>query len=93
MSKKNHDRSPDKKGFSVALPRDLLAKIEEIAKEEHRSRNGQIEYFLDRSVKKWKADRTGSTAQSNPVESPDFGAAGNVSAGISSPGEPNGKSA
>ena len=54
MKKKSHDRSPDKKGFSVAIPKRLLAEIEKIAKSETRSRNGQIERFLDDCVKRYK---------------------------------------
>lgn len=56
MAAKNHDRSPDKKGFSVALPRDILADVERIARQEHRSRNGQIEHFLAESVKRWEIE-------------------------------------
>lgn len=55
-SKKNHDRAPDKIGFSVALPKSLVAEIEIVAKAEHRSRNGQIEHFLAESVAKWKKE-------------------------------------
>lgn len=54
MSSKNHDRHPDKKGFSVALPKSLLSEIESIANQEHRSRNGQIEHFLAESVDRWE---------------------------------------
>ena len=53
--KKNHDRSPDKKGFSVALPKSLVERLSKIAESEHRSRNGQIELFLERAVKEWAA--------------------------------------
>lgn len=54
MKAKNHDRSPEKKGFSVALPKTLIAEVEAIAKSEHRSRNGQIERFLEQSVKLYR---------------------------------------
>ena len=51
MKKKNHARSPDKQGFSVALPKDLLAKIESLAAAETRSRNGQIQHLLEQALK------------------------------------------
>lgn len=53
MPPKSHDRAPDKKGFSVALPKKLLADIEAIAAEQHRSRNGQIEHFLQDAVDRY----------------------------------------
>lgn len=56
---RNHDRSPDKQGFSVALPKVLLQQIEDIAKQESRSRNGQIEYFLGQAVEEWQPSRPG----------------------------------
>jgi hypothetical protein len=56
--KRNHDRSPDKKGFSVALPKHLLELLEKIAAKEHRSRNGQIEMFLEEAVNNWEAEQT-----------------------------------
>ncbi len=62
MKKKNHDRSPDKQGFSIALPRTLVSAIEQIAEEEQRSRNGQIEYFLARAVKDWRTAHPTSEA-------------------------------
>lgn len=55
-SKKSHDRAPDKIGFSVALPKSLVAQIEVIAEDQHRSRNGQIEHFLAEAVAKWKRE-------------------------------------
>lgn len=54
MAKKSHDRSPDKKGFSIALPIALIADLERISKAETRSRNGQIESFLQDSVRLWR---------------------------------------
>ena len=57
MKTRNHDRSPDKTGFSVALPKTLLEEVERIAKAEHRSRNGQIEHFLFESVRVWKESK------------------------------------
>jgi hypothetical protein len=59
MSEKNHDRSPDKMGFSVALPRDLVAKIQSIAKSETRSRNAQIQRFLELAVREWSESQNG----------------------------------
>ena len=50
MKNKSHDRSPEKQGFSVALPKKLVADIQKIAKSETRSRNRQIEKFLEDSV-------------------------------------------
>ena len=55
MKKKSHERSPDKTGFSVALPKKLVAEIKQIAKDETRSRNGQIERFLEECVMRYKA--------------------------------------
>jgi hypothetical protein len=51
MKKKSHSRAPDKRNFSVALPVALIEQIEAIAKDETRSRNRQIEHFLQESVK------------------------------------------
>lgn len=53
MPTKSHDRSPDKRNFSVALPKKLIADIEAIADREDRSRNKQIEHFLKDSVERW----------------------------------------
>jgi metal-responsive CopG/Arc/MetJ family transcriptional regulator len=54
MATKSHDRSPDKKSFSVALPKQMITELEKISKKEHRSRNGQIERFLERSIVAWR---------------------------------------
>jgi len=51
---KNHDRAPDKKGFSVAMPKRLIAEIEDIARKENRTRNGQIYHFLERAIADWQ---------------------------------------
>ena len=56
MKKKNHDRSPDKRNFSIALPLTLIADLERIAAKETRSKNRQIEHFLSAQVDKWKAE-------------------------------------
>ena len=55
MKPRNHERSPDKRNFSIALPKTMIDDLSFIAKEETRSRNGQIECFLAQSVKEWKA--------------------------------------
>ena len=55
-NKKNHDRAPDKIGFSVALPKSLVAQIEAMANDQSRSRNGQIEHFLKEAVARWQRD-------------------------------------
>jgi hypothetical protein len=81
--KKNHDRAPDKKGFSVALPKQLLSDIEQIAKEEHRSRNGQIEHFLAESVQRWE------TSQTQPQAQPLALVAEEIRKTASSPGTPS----
>ena len=52
--KKNHDRSVDKIGFSVALPKSLAAQIQAIAQGDFRTRNAQIEMFLTESVERYK---------------------------------------
>lgn len=62
MKKKSHARSPDKQGFSVALPITLVRAIEDIARRESRSRNGQIEYFLHQAVLAWQFQSAGSPA-------------------------------
>lgn len=67
MKKKSHDRSPDKKGFSIALPKKLVAEIQAIADDETRSRNGQIELFLKDCVRRYKA----GMAPRKPLESVD----------------------
>jgi len=56
MKKKSHERAPGKKGFSVALPEKLVAEIQAIANSETRSRNGQIEKFLEDCVKAYKSE-------------------------------------
>ena len=57
MKKKSHARAPDKRNFSVALPITLIDALEEIAKNEDRSRNRQIEYFLKEKVREYKAKK------------------------------------
>jgi hypothetical protein len=59
MKKKSHDRAPDKRNFSVALPIELIEKLEAIAGAETRSRNKQIEHFLQQSVSHYKANKMG----------------------------------
>ena len=68
MSTKNHARSPDKKGFSIALPIVLIDQIQAIAEKEARSRNGQIQKFLDESIKRWDEDRK-PIAKPHPLQS------------------------
>jgi hypothetical protein len=74
-SKRSHDRSPDKIGFSIALPRKLVDELKAIAIEETRTRNGQIEHFLAAAVAEWKereakkkrdAARSGTNSQGIP---------------------------
>lgn len=57
-TKRNHDRAADKTGFSVALPKKLVAELEDIAKKETRTRNGQIEHFLSESVARYWAEKS-----------------------------------
>jgi hypothetical protein len=54
--KRPTQRDPSKVAFSVALPRSLVAQIEEYAADQSRSRNGQIEYFLKEAVAKWQRE-------------------------------------
>jgi len=61
---RSHDRSPEKVGFSVALPRVLCGEIEKIAAKETRTRNGQIEHFLAEAVARWHQERQGTPAAS-----------------------------
>ena len=58
----------------MALPKTLLEQLERIAEREHRSRNGQIEMFLEDAVNQWEAKQN--------VESP-FPSAGTASHGKS----------
>lgn len=51
---KSHARSPDKKGFSIALPKTLIKQIEEMAQKETRSRNGQIQHMLEKMIAEHK---------------------------------------
>lgn len=69
MKTRSHDRAPDKKGFSIALPKQLLAEIQHIATSETRSRNGQIEKFLDDCVKQYKAMKSAEKAKPFPLGS------------------------
>jgi hypothetical protein len=55
--KKNHTRAADKKGFSVALPIELIGQLEYIANSETRSRNKQIEHMLRQSVADYKQQK------------------------------------
>jgi hypothetical protein len=65
MKKKSHQRAPDKRNFSVALPITLIDQIEAIAKSETRSRNRQIEHFLQECVRNEKQKKTGINALPN----------------------------
>lgn len=67
MKNKSHERSPDKQGFSIALPKRLVARIQDIAKKETRSRNGQIEKFLEDSVARYHS--VPKTLEPSPVSS------------------------
>lgn len=58
MPPRNHDRSPDKKNFSIALPKGLITDLQMIADQETRSRNGQIEHFLRDAVTDWKKENS-----------------------------------
>ena len=57
MKKKSHARAPDKRNFSVALPVTLIDALEEIAKNEDRSRNRQIESFLKEQVRVYQTKK------------------------------------
>jgi len=57
MKKKSHARASDKKGFSVALPVTLLDEINRIAACETRSRNKQIEKFLQDAVTEFRQSK------------------------------------
>lgn len=93
MNKKSHDRSPDKIGFSVALPKQLLAQIQEIADTEHRTRNRQIEHFLYQSVARWNADHASAKEQEELAAAEDPALYGKavrdaLTAGLTAPGKP-----
>lgn len=70
MSTRNHDRAPDKKGFSVALPKNLLRAIERIAEAEHRSRNRQIEKFLQAEVDQYLKEHPTKATGKAPTKKP-----------------------
>lgn len=70
MKTKSHSRSPDKKNFSVALPIVLIEQLKKIAKEETRSRNGQIELFLKESVDRWISEKAPPVKMLSSLESP-----------------------
>ena len=55
MSKKSHDRDPNKRNFSVALPITLIEDLQRIADKETRSRNMQIQHFLEIAVNEYKS--------------------------------------
>jgi hypothetical protein len=57
MKPKNHSRAPDKKGFSIALPITLIDALTTIANHENRSRNRQIQHFLEKSVQEWQSQK------------------------------------
>jgi hypothetical protein len=67
-SKRNHSRAADKGTYSVALPKTLAAKIQAIADEERRSRNGQIEHFLQLAIRAYESE----VAATDPAEKPKF---------------------
>jgi metal-responsive CopG/Arc/MetJ family transcriptional regulator len=54
-SKPSHDRNKDNTTITVALSKDLLKMIDEVAIEEQRNRSNFIVYHLTRIVKKAKA--------------------------------------
>jgi hypothetical protein len=54
--KRPTQRDPQKVAFSVALPRVLVADLERIADDEHRTRNGQIVHFLAAAVARHAAE-------------------------------------
>jgi hypothetical protein len=70
---RNHGHSPDKQITSVCLKRTLMARLAAIAAAENRSRNSQIEHFLELAVGWWDGQRAmtaragGHTAVGNVV--------------------------
>lgn len=61
MSTKSHARSPEKRGFSIALPIKLIDQIQTIADKETRSRNGQIQHLLERAIMEYEESRDEKT--------------------------------
>lgn len=53
-TKKPIIRDPSKKNFSIAIPKTLVAKVQEIADREHRNRNSQIEHLLTLMVAEYE---------------------------------------
>lgn len=60
-NERSHDRSPDKEGFSIALPKELIREISLIAAKEERSRNKQIELLLRLALAMYKTENKPST--------------------------------
>ena len=48
---KNHDRAPDKVQTSIAIPKVLMSKIEQVAAAETRNRNNTIQWLLENAIK------------------------------------------
>ena len=71
MKKKSHDRSPDKRNFSIALPIALIEKLQGIAADEARSRNRQIERFLESAVKQWAESQAAVVPRTDPLKAND----------------------
>jgi hypothetical protein len=67
MKEKSHARALDKRNFSVALPIKLIDAIEQIANAENRSRNRQIETFLQEQVRQYHAEKA---ATAHPAKRP-----------------------
>lgn len=70
MPNKSHDRSPEKQGFSIALPKHMIEELKNISKEEDRSRNSQIERLLREGIDAWnsqhKAAKSSKPAPPHP---------------------------
>ena len=58
MKKKSHANAPDKCNFSVAMTKVLAAELKEMAKEQGRNRNAQINWLLRNEIERWKAERS-----------------------------------
>lgn len=51
---KNHSRAPNMVQTTIALPKTVLARIGEIAETETRSRNLQIQHFLQLGIREYE---------------------------------------
>ena len=67
MKKKSHANAADKTGFSVVLPTVLADALREMANEQSRNRNAQINFILKAEIARWKAANVPKTDSKPPI--------------------------